>query len=228
MERFFHTAEAEIAGEGRGIYEGENLILAGECGIISAKGAHLNMKPAILRRLAAPFFAAVLLFTAAACAPPGGVSWEDAYNSAAQRAENAEAEGPLDAMMKGMEHGSAMADFALGNEFVEKDPERAVEFYRSAAEYGLPEAQFNLGRMHALGKGVPQNHPEAVKWFRLSADQGFPTAQYNLGVAYAKGRGVEKSHRSAYIWLTLAGIGGHEEEKKRRWRRFPCFPPAPI
>ena len=186
------------------------------------------MKPAIisaiLRRLAAPFFAAVLLFTAAACAPPGGVSWEDAYNSAAQRAENAEAEGPLDAMVKGMEHGSAMADFALGNEFVEKDPERAVEFYRSAAEYGLPEAQFNLGRMHALGKGVPQNHPEAVKWFRLSADQGFPTAQYNLGVAYAKGRGVEKSHRSAYIWLTLAGVGGHEEGEKAALAAVPLFP----
>ena len=45
------------------------------------------------------------------------------------------------------------------------------------AEQGNAQAQYMLGELYAIGKGVPQDYVEAAKWFREAAEQGFLDAQ---------------------------------------------------
>ena len=46
-----------------------------------------------------------------------------------------------------------------------EDKEEAVKWYRKAAEQGNAMAQFVLGEIYALGRGVERDHKEAVKAF---------------------------------------------------------------
>ena len=84
----------------------------------------------------------------------------------------------------------------------------AVEVIRLAAEQGVAEAQFNLGNMYDLGRGVPQDDTEAVRWYRLAAEQGDAGAQYNLGVMYQDGRGVPQDDTETVRWYQLAADQG--------------------
>ena len=76
------------------------------------------------------------------------------------------------------------------------------------AESGDAVAQFLLGSMYKIGKGVPENDKEAVKWYRKSAEQGIAQAQGNLGIMYALGQGVPENNTLAYKWLNLARLAG--------------------
>ena len=72
-------------------------------------------------------------------------------------------------------HVPAMISLAwlLGREEREegRSPEDAALWYRSAADLGNPEAQFQLGVLHSTGDGVPRDVPAAAHWFRLAADK---------------------------------------------------------
>jgi hypothetical protein len=59
-----------------------------------------------------------------------------------------------------------MYDKGIG---VPKDDMQAAEWYRKAAEQGLPEGQLNLGDIYTSGEGIPQDYIEAYKWFTLAA-----------------------------------------------------------
>lgn len=53
---------------------------------------------------------------------------------------------------------------------VPQDEDKAVEWYRKAADQGLAFAQFNLGKMYETGRGVPQDYVQAYKWYSLAGD----------------------------------------------------------
>jgi TPR repeat protein len=55
-----------------------------------------------------------------------------------------------------------------------------MEWYRKAAEQGVPDAQTNLGELCANGHGIPKDDVEAVKRFRKAAEQGDARAQFDL------------------------------------------------
>ena len=61
--------------------------------------------------------------------------------------------------------------------FVRGDYEIAIKELRPLAEQGNAEAQKNLGKMYADGRGVAKDRAEAVKWYRKAADQGHTEAQ---------------------------------------------------
>jgi soluble lytic murein transglycosylase-like protein len=65
-----------------------------------------------------------------------------------------------------LEHGEGVA----------KDLPKAAERYCEAARLGDPEAQFNLGWMHANGRGLPRNDALAGFFFRAAAEQGHEQA----------------------------------------------------
>lgn len=65
-------------------------------------------------------------------------------------------------------------------EGVSKDPLRAASLYCDGARYGDAEAQFNLGWMHANGRGVERSDELAVYFFKLAAEQGHGPAQKML------------------------------------------------
>ena len=82
-----------------------------------------------------------------------------------------------------------------------------VEVYKEfhkAAEQGNAEAQYHLGLMYYLGKGVVQDDVEAVKWFTKAAQQNHASAQYNLGLTYHNGKGVVQNYVTAVKWYTKA------------------------
>lgn len=92
---------------------------------------------------------------------------------------------------------------------IEENAEKAVQYYREAAEQGLAAAQHNLASMYRFGKGVPKDESEAANWYRKSAEQGFPYAQVWLADLYRLGNGVEKDPAEAAKWFRKAADQGH-------------------
>ncbi len=93
-----------------------------------------------------------------------------------------------------------------------------MKWYRLAAEQGISHTQTNLGLMHSIGQGVPQDSTEAAKWYRLAADQGDSEAQYELGAMYEKGRGIPQNYTLAHMWFNLASSAGLETGSRNRDR----------
>jgi TPR repeat protein len=85
------------------------------------------------------------------------VSW---IASDACRIGNAGAQGALGV---GYERG------ALG---LEKDEEKAVEWYTKAAEQGHRGSQYQLGLCFERAIGTTRDTAQAAKWYKLAAEQG--------------------------------------------------------
>jgi adenylate cyclase len=80
----------------------------------------------------------------------------------------------------------------------------AIRRIEAAARRGVPQAQYQLGKLYRDGIGRAANLKEAIRWFRAAAEQGDPRAQRNLGSRYSRGDGVARNDREALFWLTLA------------------------
>lgn len=88
------------------------------------------------------------------------------------------------------------------------DPERAADWYRRAARRGHRDAQTNLGRLYATGRGVPEQPDTAAELWQRAARHGQAVAQYNLALAHHQGRGVDADPRRAAHWLRKAARQG--------------------
>ena len=62
---------------------------------------------------------------------------------------------------------------------VAKDPAKAADLYRQAAEGGDRVAACNLGYLYETGVGVAQSWADAVTWYRQAVEESEPRAQYN-------------------------------------------------
>ncbi len=89
-----------------------------------------------------------------------------------------------------------------------KDYAKALKYYQYAAEKNDNHAQFRLGVMYSMGKGVTQNYADAMKWYLKSANQGNVYAQYNIGNMYEKGQGVKQDYSEANKWYQKAAEQG--------------------
>ena len=68
------------------------------------------------------------------------------------------------------DEGDAAAQFRLGlTAGVPQDHAEAVRWYRLAADQRHPQAQYNLGLLHATGEAVEQDYRTAHMWFNLAA-----------------------------------------------------------
>ncbi len=108
------------------------------------------------------------------------------------------------------------ASFSLGVVYatgmgVPADDQKAVYWYRQAAEQGHADAQFRLGAMYARGQGVPADDREAVFWYGEAAGQGHADAQFWLGYSHASGKGVAADDREAVFWYSKAAGQGHAD-----------------
>lgn len=91
----------------------------------------------------------------------------------------------LPAIQKFADNNRAWAQSDLGSLYEDglvlaRNFNKAVAWYRSAAEQGYPGAQTNLGMMYARGRGVNANRKTAIRWFKKAADQGDSVAKRNL------------------------------------------------
>ena len=97
---------------------------------------------------------------------------------------------------------------------------RRLADLRVNAEQGDAEAQFNLGVMYDVGRGVPEDEAEAMHWYRLAATQDHAAAQNNLGVMYDAGRGVPQDAAEAARWYQRAAAQGIAEAQFRLGRMY--------
>lgn len=91
----------------------------------------------------------------------------------------------------------------LGNKYysgnhVKKSYEKALEYFKLAAEQGNVTALFNVGYMYEHGEGVKQSFEMALEYYQLAANKGYGHALNNLGNMYENGQGVEQSYEKAF------------------------------
>ncbi|XP_044490601.1 F-box protein At1g70590 isoform X2 [Mangifera indica] len=120
----------------------------------------------------------------------------------------------LDSFLKGAERGSTLAMVDAGLiywEFGKK--EKAIGFYKKAAEHGDPAGQCNLAISYLQAQ--PPKVEEALKWLYQAAFAGHVRAQYQLALCLHKGRGVDCSLQQAegemmkaVVYLELATRAG--------------------
>jgi TPR repeat protein len=106
-----------------------------------------------------------------------------------------------------------MYEFGYGTE---RDPAKAYELYKKAADQGFLKAQNNIARCYHFGTGVEQNLVKAEHWYRTAAGQGLTDAMFFLGVLYSNGYGQDQSHAHdviAYAWIHNAALLGNRTAK---------------
>ena len=102
--------------------------------------------------------------------------------------------------------GIVAASFQAGTIYLKRGmPEKAVYYFRKAAETGLAEAQHNYGMACLRGDGIEKNCTEAVEWLSRSATQGNSVSALRLGRMYLTGCGVSKDYGEAVKWYRKAG-----------------------
>ena len=97
---------------------------------------------------------------------------------------------------------SALNDYNVGNFG------SALEILQKLAGEGEPRAQYNLGAMYDIGKGVHEDNETAVKWYLSAAKQGNSSAAFNLGNMYREGQGVAKNYQEAVRWYQESANSG--------------------
>ncbi|TMQ25192.1 MAG: hypothetical protein E6K65_16850 [Nitrospirae bacterium] len=98
---------------------------------------------------------------------------------------------------------------AQGHAWAQNDYKKARQWWEQAAAQGVSQAQYNLGQLHANGRGVPQDYATARGWYEKAAAQGNAWAQAQLGQLYANGRGVPQDYATARGWYEKAAAQGN-------------------
>ena len=85
---------------------------------------------------------------------------------------------------------------------------QVLELLRPLAALRIADAQYRLGFIFHMGKGVDQDYQKAAKWYYLAAEQGHAVAQNNLGWMFDIGKGVAQDYQEAVRWYRLAAEQG--------------------
>ena len=80
----------------------------------------------------------------------------------------------------------------------EPDYEKALEYYRMAADRGEIIALENLGYCYYYGRGVEVDYERAYYWFSQAAMYGRPIALYKIGDLYRNGYFLPKNEEMAF------------------------------
>ena len=115
----------------------------------------------------------------------------------------------------------AQAQYELGLKYYEeKNYSEAATWYRKAAEQGHVRAQYELGGLYHIGRGVTKDNQKAFKWYRKAADQGYADAQNGLGYIYQIGLGVTRDYQEAIKWYRKAAEQGHANAQYNLGRMY--------
>jgi hypothetical protein len=108
---------------------------------------------------------------------------------------------------------------AAGIEAVNRgDYKAAFALFHGEAARGVPEAQFELGMLYALGKGVERDYISAWKWTEIAARQNEPYADFIRDEVAANMNGGEigTARRQANDWMRANGFGAALPALERR------------
>jgi TPR repeat protein len=92
------------------------------------------------------------------------------------------------------------------------DPESAVKLLTQAADFGAPEAMYELGRLYETGIGTPQNTSRGLELYEQAANLDFADAINDLGfLTFQGGLGVTKNVPKALKYFERAAELKHPE-----------------
>ncbi len=115
------------------------------------------------------------------------------------------------------EKGEPLALYKLAEDYSAKDSlaskralknSPAFDYYKRAADGGVPEAQMYISRCYLTGRYVKKNKKKAFEWALRAAEGGLVQAQEFVAYSYQKGRGVDKNQLYAYNWYKKAAANG--------------------
>lgn len=112
--------------------------------------------------------------------------------------------------------GDPKSQTALGNMYhdgfgVERDINKALEWYRKAADQNYPDGLYQLGHEYATGHGVTKDNGKAIELFTKAAAQGHSKAEYRLYEYYISGVGVTQDRAKAHEMLARSAKGGYDK-----------------
>jgi TPR repeat protein/WD40 repeat protein len=120
-------------------------------------------------------------------------------------------------LRKGVAAGLPLAWSRLGYFYHEgygvgRDIQRAVHWFRKAAEADDRRGQYWMGYLTSIGvPGVERSADQAASWYLKAANKGHPPAQVALGRLYELGEGVPQSDETALYWFRKAAEQGYTE-----------------
>jgi uncharacterized protein len=79
----------------------------------------------------------------------------------------------------------------------------ALADWRPLADQGNPDAQFRIGAMYELGRGVVRDHAQAKTWFIRAAENGSAISQLTMASMYVTGHDEAVDYVQAYAWASL-------------------------
>ena len=111
-------------------------------------------------------------------------------------------------------HPSACNNLAYmyenGNDYVEKDIDKAIYYYTKGVEAGNSTSMVNLGILYYDGLSVEENLELAFKYFKMAADNDNETGQFYVGLFYDRGIYVKQDYEKAIYYYSLAAEKGHK------------------
>ncbi|MBX9692788.1 MAG: sel1 repeat family protein [Cyanobacteria bacterium] len=95
---------------------------------------------------------------------------------------------------------------------VERNVERAAEYYKKAAGQGLAEAESRLGHLMLSAKASFEHEErDGIYWIKSAAEKGVAEAQLTLSKLFDEGKEVPANHSESLVWLRKAADQGNEE-----------------
>lgn len=94
----------------------------------------------------------------------------------------------------------------------QQDYEKAVYYYRLAADKGNVQAQFSLGILYYCGIGMKAPDKDtAFRYLKQAALSGHAKAQYCYGICLANGEGVRINRTKAVRYFRISADNGYDE-----------------
>lgn len=91
----------------------------------------------------------------------------------------------------------------------------ALPLLRQAAELSNADAMAQLGAMHMLGQGTPENNRDAVPWLEMAIRAGHKSAVGTLGMLLATGKGgVPRDMGRAVLLMKQAAAEGDSQSTR--------------
>jgi len=115
----------------------------------------------------------------------------------------------LDQVQRAAANNDGPAQLALGTRYASgrglpQDQAKALEWYRKAADKGLPEAFLLVGNAFLLGQGTKEDLAQAEGWLTKAAQAKVPGAAEQLGICYDK----QGKYDQALEWLLKSDAEG--------------------
>ncbi|KAA0972729.1 sel1 repeat family protein [Aureimonas fodinaquatilis] len=117
-------------------------------------------------------------------------------------------------MRKAADAGNPLAAYNYGQMLIQSSPTggfaNAFNYFQSAANDGVPDAQYALAQLYANGRGTTARDDVAARfWLQEAAVQGHDTAQIEFGIWLINGRGGSSNAHEGFLWLKGAAEKGN-------------------